>query len=170
MTNKGNLEQRKRVTDVMERVISGEIAEKFPSIKPPNLKTRDPEELKKELQDFFRNSKIQEHTEDPAAQATTKYIEERLRQLYTSTQELSRLTQNTKKLESQKPEDLTRQKIAEQDKHIDGNLDILTSLGANRLGQEKYEKLKTILNKKLATRSEPGINDREEIPEAHQNL
>lgn len=53
---------------------------------------------------------------------------------------------------------------------IDSNLTRLTQLGMGALGQEKYEKVVSTLNKKLRAESSPVINDESSITESQSQI
>lgn len=93
-------------------------------------------------------------------------MEQRLKQLYQSVTEQSQLTKNIKLTEGKKPEEIVRARVSEQDRTIDSNLSRLTKLGMGALGQEKYEKVRDAVNKKLKLSASPTIDDQKPVTES----
>ncbi len=169
------LTKRTKNTEVIARVTQWEITEQFPKQQFPNLNlppldTQNPENLQKQLLVFFQSSGYQELRQNPDIQRKREDLESRLRNLYQSVTTQSELIKNISLTEAKKPEEIVRARIAEQDRTIDSNLSRLTRLGMGALGQEKYEKVRDTLNKKLRTEATPGIEDQEPISELQVQL
>lgn len=169
--NKQDLAQRKRVTDVMSQVTQGEVLEKFPpnqfpKLQLPELSTNSPEDLQQQLTSFFSSEGYREIRNNPDRKLDVDNLEQRLKNLYQSVTVQSQLTKNIKQTEAKKPEEIVRARVAEQDRTIDSNLSRLTKLGMGALGQEKYEKVRDTLNKKLKQSANPAIDDQGSITES----